>query len=202
MKKIVILIFLLLTSTYSFAQSAKTKSLLKEIQGQWQLDNNGNVTYTRIIQVPKLSKEEIYSRALNYFVYNYGSGKSVIQTQDKDLGRIVAKGLYKDVHVGVSIIATYISCWHVVRVDVKKGKARIIVTLTDYDIKIVGGNTPNSYSTVRVNQEYPINPKGFSKTVMGKAFYQANMEAIATIDAIEKSIKEGNASLKNKKDDW
>lgn len=48
------------------------------------LDDNGNVTYTRIVEAHKLSKEEIYNRALNYFVYNYGSGKSVIQTQDKE----------------------------------------------------------------------------------------------------------------------
>jgi len=56
--------------------------MLAEIEGQWNLD--GNVTYTRIVEAHKLSKEEIYNRALNYFVYNYGSGKSVIQTQDKD----------------------------------------------------------------------------------------------------------------------
>jgi len=202
MKKITGLAILILIATFSFGQNAKTKSMLKEIDGQWSLDDNGNVTYSRVIEAPDLTNDEIYNRVLNYFVYNYGSGKSVIQTQDKELGRVVGKGLYNDVHVGVSLITTYVDCWHIVRVDVKEGKARIILTLTEYEKKIVGGNTPPSYSTMKVEQEFPINPKGYAKTVMGKAFYKSHKAAIATMDAIEKTIKEGNTSKEIENDDW
>ena len=202
MKKITGLAILILIATFSFGQNAKTKSMLKEIDGQWSLDDNGNVTYSRVIEAPDLTNDEIYNRVLNYFVYNYGSGKSVIQTQDKELGRVVGKGLYNDVHVGVSLITTYVDCWHIVRVDVKEGKARIILTSTEYEKKIVGGNTPPSYSTMKVEQEFPINPKGYAKTVMGKAFYKSHKAAIATMDAIEKTIKEGNTSKEIENDDW
>ena len=75
--------------------------MLKEIEGQWSLDDNGNVTYQRIVEVPEMKKDDIYNRVLNYFIYNYGSGKSVIQTQDKEAGLIVGKGLYEEVHVGI-----------------------------------------------------------------------------------------------------
>jgi len=166
------------------------------------LDDNGNVTYTRIVEAHKFSKEEIYNRALNYFVYNYGSGKSVIQTQDKELGRIVGKGLYDDVHVGISIITTYVDCWHIARVDVKEGRARIIFTLTTYDKKIVGGDGPPSEISLRVEQSFPINPKGNQKTVMGKVFYKSHLSAILSLDAIEKAIKDGNTSKSLEKDDW
>jgi len=150
MKKITSLAIIILIATFSFGQNAKTKSMLNEIEGQWSLDDNGNVTYTRVVEAGDLSKDEIYNRVLNYFVYNYGSGKSVIQTQDKDLGRVVGKGLYDDVHVGISLVTTYIDCWHIARVDIKEGRARIILTLTEYEKKVVGGNTPPSYSTTKV----------------------------------------------------
>jgi hypothetical protein len=202
MKKITSVIILILISSMSFAQNGATKKMLAEIEGQWQLDDNGNVTYTRIVEVPEIATEEIYNRALNYFVYNYGSGKSVIQTQDKGLGRIVAKGLYNDVHVGISLITTYVDCWHIVRVDVKEGRARIILTLTEYEKKIVGGDTPPSYFTSKVEDSFPINPKGVQKTVMGKAFYKSHIAAIASLDAVEKSIKEGNTSKDIEKDKW
>lgn len=202
MRKITLLIILTITFNFSYGQNKETKKMLAEIEGQWQLDDNGNVTYSRILETPEISVEEIYNRALNYFVYNYGSGKSVIQTQDKELGRIVAKGIYKDVHIGISIITTYVDCWHIARVDVKEGKARIILTLTEFERKIVGGNTPPDYSSFAVEKSYPINPDGVQKTVMGKAFYKSHLSAIASLDAIEKSIKEGNTSKELEKDKW
>ena len=134
------------------------------------LDDNGNVTYTRIVEAHKFSKEEIYNRALNYFVYNYGSGKSVIQTQDKELGRIVGKGLYDDVHVGISIITTYVDCWHIARVDVKEGRARIIFTLTTYDKKIVGGDGPPSEISLKWKNHFQLIQKEIKKPLWEKFF--------------------------------
>lgn len=203
MKKITILLMLTLVTYMTYGQNKKAKKMLAEIEGKWSLDDNENLSYTRIVEVPEIkSKDEIYNRVLNYFVYNYGSGKSVIQTQDKELGRIVGKGLYKNVHVGISLITTYVDCWHIVRVDVRDGRARIILTLTEYDKKIVGGNTPPTHSSLKVKQSFPINPKGNQKTVMGKAFYKSHLSAIATLDAIGKSIREGNTSKELEKDKW
>jgi len=36
--------------------------------------------------------------------------------------------------------------------------------LTEYEKKIVGGDTPPAYSSIKVEQAFPINPKGSSKT--------------------------------------
>jgi hypothetical protein len=189
-----------LLSVLSFGQSAK--EMLAEIDGKWQLDDNGNVTIVKIVEAPDLKKDEIFNRALNYFTYNYVSGKSVIQTQDKENGLIVGKGIYDNVHIGMSIVTTYVDAWHILRVDVKDGRARVIVTLTEYEKKIVGGNTPPSYSTMKVAQEYPINPKGGQKTVMTKAFYKAFKKANNTLDAVEKAIKEGSTSKSIENSEW
>lgn len=200
MKTSALLIFVLFIASFSFAQS--NEEMMKEIEGQWKLDDNGNVTYSRIIEALDLKKDEIFSRAINYFTYAYGSGKSVIQTQDKEAGTIVGKGFYDNVHIGLSLVTTYVDAWHILRVDVKDGRARAIITLTDYDKRIVGGSTPPSNVSMRIAQEYPINPKGGQKTVMTKAFIKAHKKAIASLDAIEKSLKEGTTSKALEAEKW
>jgi len=202
MRKSISVLILIVFCIVAHGQSVEVKRMLQEIEGQWQLDDNSNVTYQRIVEVPGIEKDEIYNRVQNYFVYNYGSGKSVIQTQDKENGLVVGKGMYKDVHIGVSLITTYIDTWHIARVDVKDGRARIILTLTEYDKKLVGGDTPPSYVTMKVEQEFPINGKGMFKTVMGKAFYKSHLHALSTLDAIEKAIREGNTSKQIENSDW
>ncbi|OBQ52897.1 DUF4468 domain-containing protein [Tamlana sp. s12] len=202
MKNISLIIILSFFTIVSNAQSRTTKKMLAEIEGQWSLDDNGNVSYLRIIEVPELSKEKIYTRALSYFIYNYGSGKSVIETKDKELGTIIGKGLYKNIHISESLLTTYINCWHVTRVDVKEGRARVILTLTTYDKNISDGLGYTSNSSVNVKQSFPINPKALQRTVMGKTFYKSHLRAILTLDSIEKAIKEGNTSKSLETDDW
>jgi hypothetical protein len=203
MKKIlaiVLLAVLVCSTSVTYGQSAK--EMLAEIEGKWELDDNGNITFTRIVDAPELSKDEIYNRVLSYFTYNYGSGKSVIQTQDKEAGLVVGKGLYDNVHVGVSIITTTLDAWHILRVDAKEGRARVIITLTDYDKKVTGGSTPPNYSSSKIASEYPINEKGIFKTVMSKAFYKSYKHAFASLDRVEKAIKDGNTSKSLESSEW
>lgn len=192
----------MLLSVVTYGQSAK--QMLKEIEGKWELDDNGNVTFVSIIEAPGVSKDEIYNRAFNYFTYNYVSGKSVIQNQDKEAGLLVGKGIYNDVHIGVSILTTYIDAWHILRVDAKDGRARAMVTLLEYNKKVVGtaSNTVPTYSTTRIAHEYPINRKGRSKTVMSKAFYKTYLKAMNSLSGVEKAIKEGNTSENIENSDW
>ncbi len=201
MKKLFLPILLLICLTAN-AQSRETKKMLASIEGQWELDDYGNLTYQRIVDVTGLSKDDLFDRASNYFVYKYGDANSVIQAKDKESGTITGKGQFVDVHIGQSIITTKVSTWHILRVDVKEGKARILVTLTDYDKILIGGNTPNSHVSSSINEEFPINPKGFSKTVMGKAFYNSHFAAISTLDGVEKALKEGNTNVTIENSDW
>lgn len=200
MKKILCVAFLCLSSVTTYAQSAK--EMLLEIENKWELDDNNNVTFSRVIDVPNLNKDEIFNRVLSFFTYNYVSGKSVIQIQDKEAGLVVGKGVYDNVHIGYSIVTTYVDAWHILRVDVKEGKARVIVSLTDYEKKIVASNAPSSFSSMKIATEYPINPKGGQKTVMTKAFYKSYQKAYKTLDAVEKAIKEGNTSKVIENSEW
>jgi len=203
MKKILFILVLIFSALFAFGQSKDVKYMLSGIEGQWKLDENGNITYQRIVEVADMKKDEIYNRALSYFVYNYASGKSVIQTQDKDAGLIVVKGIYFKAYSGPVLFSTFTcSTWHVIRVDVKDGKARITLSLTEYDQKIGGGNTPTSYSTINVSSVYPILDRSVYKNSYGKTFYASHKRALATLDIIEKSIKDGNISKEIGANNW
>ena len=74
-------------SVTRFSQNKQTKRMLSEIEGQWQVDNNNNVTYNRVVEIKGITKYNLFNRALNYFVYNYqGDANSIIQTKDKENG--------------------------------------------------------------------------------------------------------------------
>lgn len=191
MKKTLLLVFML-CNLLVFSQSKK--EMLAEMDGKYNVDDNKNVTIAKIIEIEGLKKEDIYLRVLSYFTYNYSNGESVIQIQDKENGLIIGKGVYNNVHVGISIITTEIDLSHIIRVDIKDGKARILITLTEYNSKMIGGNTPPTYATIRVSDSYPINPEGWQSTVYTKALYKGTKMAYASIDAIEKSIKDGNTN--------
>lgn len=201
MKKLVFIVLIAITANlYSQSKS----EMLAELNGQYNVDENGNVTIFKVLDSINLSKDEIYNRALNYFTYNYVSGKSVIQSQDKEKGNIVAKGIYENVHTGTNAsLATFnISTWHIIRVDIKDNKARIIISLTNYDQVISGGNSQNVYKTSFIKDEFPINPKGYYETIMTKAFYKSYKKALSSLNAIEKTIKEGNTSKSIEQSNW
>lgn len=197
-KKTFLLLVIILTGTLGYSQSANR--MLAELNGQWELDDNNNISILKIIEAPQLGKDEIFNRALNYFTYNYVSGKSVIQTQDKDNGLIVAKGVFESIHT--SVLGRVLDAWHVVRVDVKDGRARIIVTLTDFDQSVSSEGIVHTFSSTKVADIYPVNPKGGQKTLMTKAFYKAYHKAFDTLEDIEKAIKDGNTSRAIENSDW
>ncbi|AUP77446.1 DUF4468 domain-containing protein [Flavivirga eckloniae] len=200
MKKFVILLLLVCTAA-TFSQSKKNKKLIQEIVGLWKLDDNNNVTYTKIIEGINLSKDEIYTRALAYFTYNYGDGDSVVQVQDKEKGTIVAKGLYEKAHVGISLVTYIFDTWHVLRIDIKENRARILLSLTNYNYTVSGGSTPDVKNTIPISSNYPVTQKGHTKNQFAQAFYKSHKRAEATLLAIEKALKEGN-TFNSEQDDW
>nr|WP_297919768.1 hypothetical protein [uncultured Allomuricauda sp.] len=52
------------------------------------------------------------------------------------------------------------------------GKARILLTLTDYEIVLgsIVDEGPPLVETTKMNQQFPINRQGRNKTMMGQAF--------------------------------
>jgi hypothetical protein len=198
MKRILLLCATVLFMMPVFGQSAK--EMLAEIEGKWELDNSGNVTFTRVVEVPGVSKNDLYSRVLSYFTYNYNRGDDIVQIQDKEQGLIVGKGMYPEVHIGKSIAKTIVDVYHILRVDIKDGRVRAMISLTEYRNTLHYNNGTNEVFTHPVSSRYPIIERDSQKTVMSKAFYKSYLAAMASLDGLEKSVKEGNTGSES--DAW
>ena len=216
MKKLITFTIVLFYLNSVFAQTAETKKLIASIDGQWKLDESGIVSYQRIVELPQMKKDEIYKNALSYFVYNYGSGKSVIQTQDKDLGIIIGKGLYINVYSKSSFgSSASLNAWHIVKIEAKDGKARISISITDYELNSTVANIGSSgtISNNRTNTlipiaaHYPVIIKEklnvYEKRyedLTGNCFYGSHLKVLASLDQIEKALKDENSKIKS--DNW
>lgn len=205
MKKFTFILFACIcVFNYSFSQNKKTTEMLEEISGLYEIDDNGHITYSRVIETENLTKDEMYSRALSYFIYNYNDANSVIQEQDKEDGRLIGKGIVKKVHTGVGMVVLVFDFWHILRIDIKENKFRALLTLTEYrtELSSLDGKTPPTISNTKISSQYPLNPKGPMKNFNGKAFFSTHNKAISILDAIEKSVKEGNTSKSVENNDW
>ena len=182
-----ILLFLMIPG---YSQSENIKQSLKLIEDEWELDENNNLTYVRIIEDLGLNQDELYERALEYFTFTYVSGKSVIEIKDKENGKIIGKGYYSNVLPDIDV-------YHILQINVKDNRVRIVLTLTKYQYH-------NSYfgqSEERViSKEYPINKKGRNKTRLGEIFLQTHLHTIATLRKIEDGFINGN--LSGVDDEW
>ena len=161
MKKIIILIVVSILTIMTSCSEKCLEGLTTVPREEKVLDEYDQLTYSITIDCKGLTKDEIYTRANSYFVYNYGSGKSVIQQQDKEQGILLGKGRATKIHYESSISTNpgYYNIWHILRIDVKEEKARISITASNleyhYTIK-------NSYSytwhqrDIAVNNIYPL----------------------------------------------
>ena len=50
------------------------------------------ITYTEVVELPNVSKADLYLRANTWFSRAFKSAKNVIDFQDKETGKIIAKG--------------------------------------------------------------------------------------------------------------
>ena len=203
MKNLTLTIVFFLSIATVYGQSNKTQTLLDSIQGQYVMDDNQNLTYSRVVECPGMTKRQIFDRAQSWFIYNYNSGKDVLQVQDSTAGTMIGKGFYSKVYSGANgFWVTQCDAWHIVRVDAKNEKVRIIVTLTNWEKTLIPAKAAPTTSTESVYSQYPINPKGGSKTIMGKAFFALHNRAQATFASLEKAIKEGNTSKAIEGSNW
>lgn len=107
------------------------------------IDAKDDLVFTVVVDSLNGTKGELFNKALSYFTYNYVNGKNVLQTQDKNAGLIIAKGNYPDrlvsseKHGGGMIWSQMEMRYvveHIIRIDLKDNKARIIISINDFEI--------------------------------------------------------------------
>lgn len=189
----------------------KWNDAAKNLAGQLQLDKNNALTYTQIIEAHGKTKTQLYV-ILNYWYSNtFGSGKSVIQLNDKEAGVIIAKG-YVDaiaVHAGGTNSYT-VNLTPIIKTDIKEGKVRVTYTVPFYDVdKMAGGGIFGAMNGSRgtlVQENWPIEKcfpfaeKDSHKKTSAKALVMAHAYSNVIMDKIEEAVKNGVSN--NENEEW
>jgi hypothetical protein len=211
-------------ATYSFGK--------EDIGMKITLNELNEIQFVTIIDSLDYSREKLFSKIQSYFAYYYKDSKNVLQQQDKENGIIIGKGYYGDFssysnstnYFTTSVFyGLYYSASHTIRTDIKEGKVRIIITVSDYDIKcspdlqLLCQNTKriidcepfspnyNQYDHLRIGGMKPA-PKLLNfyietlKRAEPQAFVDLCKTVLLSVEQFEKSIKEGN--IKAEKDEW
>ena len=182
---------MIIIGTTSYCQS--TKTILSELENKWETDENGDVTFTRIVELPNLSKEQIFNRAIAYYRKHYGNAQSVQQTKDENKFIIIRKAMYENIHAGYNNKVNHLNAWHVLTFHARDNFAEIHLTLTEY-VQIVEKYLRSKDEDVdkiaksKVRDNYPVNLGGAQKTVMAKTFYKTYKAAMVSLDAIANGI--------------
>lgn len=200
MKKVLILLFVFAPVLLS-AQKKEIKEKYKQYtESNYYKIDGANIVVSAVIDGVIGTKEDIYIKVKNYFTRAYGSANAVIQTDDKEQGVIIGKGIYSDLYVfkPLGVLNMYLGASHILRVDIKEGRIRVICsadTWNDYDNKRV------LFRTLNIVDYAPITDKRFfDKGKQTIAFINLVENMHSTIDELEKSIKEGSLAVEN--EDW
>jgi hypothetical protein len=173
----------------------------EEIRNQWQLDENEYVTCQKVVDCPELDKTELYKRAMDYFVTIYSDVNSVIQERDVVNGIIIAKGVFKKVQVtNAALRNSSVDTWYLLKVEVRDGRARITLSLTQYDEAVRGSEPPDIHYLYPVSKQYPFNPKSYQKDLYEQACNKSQLKALETIAFVERALLTDIAQ--KKKDNW
>lgn len=136
-------------------------------------------TYTGVVDVPGMTKTDLYVAARSWFVSEYRSADDVIQMEDKEAGRIIGKGFSL---VQWQMATRYVK--HTVQIDLKDGKYRYIVT--DFAVKM---NAYLPFESMNSKQYWNIS----------KLHDETDKDAQQTIQSLKQHMTKASST---KKDDW
>ena len=183
MRKIYILIMALFISNGILAQD--------KLLGILPL-KDGKVTYSDVIQIQGVSKDEMYKRAKHWFIDTFNSGKDVIQLDDKENGEVIGKGCFKVLWM-VSFYSTQsINVWKTIKIQIKDDRFRYEIS----DFKMKNYYLPSENASISdVGIPLEVWNKGHDSN--NKKFYpKINNQITALIKSLE------NALEKNVNDSW
>lgn len=140
----------------------------------------GMITFSAVISADSIMKDELYSRAMQWYANTFKSAQAVIQYSDKGEGKIIGKGSFVEYAFGSSGDTRF-----TITTFFKDGKAKII--LTDFSWKV---RNPSSHADI-LNFDSPSNWWiNWWPRQIPKLNEQLNTDALATLAAFEKAMKE------------
>ena len=176
MKKIFILIIALFISLEISAQERLLGILpLKE----------GKVTYSDVVQLQGVSKDEMYRRVKLWFIESYNSSKDVIQLDDKENGEIIGKGCFRAKWNFRFYTALSMNVWKTIKIQVDNDCLKYEIT----DFRLNNYFFPTQNASLS-DASIPLETWNKGHDANNKKFYpRINNQMIALINSLETAVK-------------
>ena len=176
MKKIFVLIIVLFISHELVAQDKLLGILpLKE----------GKVTYSDVVQLQGVTKEEMYNRVKLWFIETYNSSKDVIQLDDKEHGEIIGKGCFRAKWNFRFYTVLSMNVWKTIKIQFKDDSFRYEITdfrLNNYFYPIQNTSISDTCIPIELwNKGHDANNKRF--------YPRINNQMIALINSLKTAVK-------------
>ena len=181
-----------------FACLASNAQETAETEKPYTIGDAG-ISFSKVIPVEGKTASELFSLSDNFFTYNYNDANFVIQTQDKDAGTIIGKGIFELPTYSEGFGWIYTNAIHILRIDCREGRIRVILTVQGYHHSGAKEGDISILETYPLTGEVP-KPKNKQKREQ-KHFEIVSENSLKTIQKIEDYfLKSGNTGLEN--DNW
>lgn len=215
MKKTIFLLFYLFVSCNLFAQSSSNSNLknspfknifnsssveqsIRELSDVWKVDKDG-VSFVIIVDSLAISPDEVINYSKEYLVEAYRPSKYKIENLNTEKLFVIGTGEFNNFESYAAFPNQYtFNCEHRLRVDAKEGKARICLSMTEYDVLRINGNK-NERTKVKVKDVSPVNPNSDSSKMYNKIFLSVAKLAISTLYDIREKLQ---SKTSNEVIDW
>jgi hypothetical protein len=177
------------------------------LKSRYELDANEQITRITVVEIPNMTKEQLYQSIHQWFLASFVNGESVLQFDDKEAGIILGKGFLRNIaqHFGFGFSAD-ISAWVLIRVEIKGGKYRLTTIIQSYELMTATGVIGVLASTPDIPRKeewlpsncYPFN-KQYKKTA-SKAFVFCHLYSMILAEKLENAVKNGITGTEN--DAW
>lgn len=194
MKRLLFVSLLIMTIKLSFGQAGEIYEL------ELPVNEQGLIDYTDVIQVEDVTKDELYSRAREWFVTCYNSAEDVLQMDDKESGKLIGKA-FKDIIIQSMGIPVKIKMYYTISIYLKDGRYKYSIS----DIEYQGYADANIPNPPRVPAEGTIIHMLYKKSGKPRAINkQYKEETIVSMNALILDLKQNmtESDLLNEEDDW
>lgn len=153
------------------------------------------VSFSKVFKFYGKTREELYSRATAFFVYQYVSGKAVYQLKDDRAYTVYGKGFVKGMEAVAGIWdAHFFNVWHILKIECKDGAARVTVTVNDYEKY---NNEYNDYSYPAITKNPPFAP---GDKMYENLFEKVSAYVVGLIENAGQALEHGNTVFDE--DEW
>lgn len=151
------------------------------------------IEFAEVVQADSLKKDELYSRAREWFAKTFKSADHVLQMDDREAGKLIGKG-FADLDFSTKMTVIKIKMYFTLTISIKDGKYRYVFS----DIYYKG--YPNSYdlSPAETPAEEVITDEALAKKknfpVQHKKFVRYREKTLAAINLLSEDLKKAMKS--------